>query len=298
MARIWTGGCSSPGIMALHSPRFAVKPCPHWPEAAPARDAHLSHNGKVARQSDVGKGPWWVWQRRQAWPCLRGFPDPRLPDEIGAWAEDVVGSRAAGQACGSRAAGQACVGCTAGQARVGCTAGQACVGCTAGQGGGSRTAGQGGGSPHRRPSLCRLHRRPRRWQPRCPQSRCRPLHRVRPSSLFRFATGYSCYPRRPRRRARLSRQPASTSRRTQVSFRGWKEGPRTLVLIMRSQVAGPPLRPAPMTCQFRRRSAAERGGESRRSSGRGPCETGRAGHAIFRTLAADRGHCQRFAAGP
>ena len=130
-----------PGYNGASPAEFCCEDLSLLPKTAPARDAHLSHNGKVSGQSDAGQDH--GGSGRAAKPghaC--GVSQTRGGHQIGASAEGVVSSRTAGQACVGRTASQACVGRTAGQACVGRTASQACGSCTAGQACVGRTAGQ------------------------------------------------------------------------------------------------------------------------------------------------------------
>jgi len=211
-----TGGRSSPGIMALHSPRFVVKFCPYCQKQHRPETRTCPMTGKSLDSPTLGK----TQVGLAAPPSLAmpaGFPRPEaaMKAEPGQKTSSAAappakpvsaappakrwqprrrpsgGSRAAGQGGGSRAAGQACVGCTTGQA------------------GGSRTTGQGGGSRAAR------------------QADVAPCTESGQASLFRFATGDSCF-RAGRGGDRAC--PASRQARAGVPrflFRGWKEGPHS-----------------------------------------------------------------------
>jgi hypothetical protein len=175
-----------PGYNGASPAEFCCEDLSLLPKTAPARDAHLSHNGKVSGQSDAGQDH--GGSGRAAKPghaC--GVSQTRGGHQIGASAEGVVSSRTAGQACVGRTASQACVGRTAGQACVGRTASQAC---------GSRAARKTGAAP-------------------CAESAQASLSRGA-SGLARFRTdGLSACPASRKARAGIPR----------FFFRGRKEGP-------------------------------------------------------------------------
>jgi hypothetical protein len=193
-----------PGYNGASPAEFCCEDLSLLPKTAPARDAHLSHNGKVSGQSDAGQDH--GGSGRAAKPghaC--GVSQTRGGHQIGASAEGVVSSRTAGQACVGRTAGQACVGRTAGQACVGRTASQACGSCTAGQACVGRTASQACGSRAAR------------------KTGAAPCAESAQASLSRGASGLARF-----RTDGLSACPASRKARAGIPrffFRGRKEGP-------------------------------------------------------------------------